>query len=83
MSDMSAYAIGLIQFFFKEKIIYSKIVKYFYKKKKLIRSFKLIIGFKKNKFLYGNFSFEKEYQSSITLRSNKIIIIPHQAFALE
>ena len=29
MSDMSAYAIGLIQFFFKEKIIYSKIVKNF------------------------------------------------------
>ncbi len=83
MSDMSAYAIGLIQFFFKEKIIYRKIIKHFYKKKKLIRSFKLIIGFKKNKFLYGNFSFEKEYQSSITLRfENKTIIIPHQAFAL-
>ena len=83
MSDMSAYATGLIQFFFKEKIIYNKTIKFFYKKKKLIKSFKLFVGFKKNKFYYGNFSFGKEYQSSITLRfENKTIIIPHQAFAL-
>lgn len=83
LSDMSAYTVGLINFFFKEKIIFSKIIKNYYKKNRLIKSFKAILSFEKNKFFYGNFSFGKEYQSSITLRfEDKTITIPHQAFAL-
>jgi predicted dehydrogenase len=82
--DMAPYAASIIRIFFSKNFKINKIIKNFYNKpyKKIVKNFSFLISFKEKVF-FGNFAVSKEYISNIIFFSkDKIIEVPHQAFAL-
>jgi len=80
--DMSPYAASVIRLFlnFRNIKINSDIETF--KNKKFIKSFYIFARDKSIKY-FGNFSLDREYLSQIIFYTkNKIIYLPHQAFAL-
>ena len=82
LKDMGPYACSIMTEFANGKILDIKIVKKYFDKTKIIKSFFLIIKNKKTIF-FGNFSFDQNYLSNLSfITKNKSISIPNRAFAL-
>ena len=82
--DMSPYAASIIRIFFSKNFTTNKIIKEYYDTpyNKVVKNFSLLLSFNKKTF-FGNFATSREYISNIIFFSeDKIIEIPHQAFAL-
>jgi len=80
--DMSPYAASLIRLFLNPRNIKINSNIETFKNKKFIKSFYIFARDKSIKY-FGNFSLDREYLSQIIFYTkNKVIYLPHQAFAL-